>query len=56
MKDSEIDSHIYKLKRRKKIAKETGGCNRCAPHGGENINLKGHKPKSDKYKNKRKGK
>ena len=52
----ENSSHAYKLERRKKIARETGGCDRCPPHGGENIKLKGHKPKADRYKSKRKGK
>ena len=52
----EISNHAFKIQRRRRIAAEIGGCDYCPPHGGENYNLKGHKPKADKYKSKRKGK
>jgi len=48
----EDNSHAFKIQRRKKVAAETGGCDRCPPHGGENIKLKGKKPKADIHKNK----
>jgi hypothetical protein len=34
------------------IAKKTGKCPFCSPHGGENA---GRQPRCDKYKSKRKG-
>jgi hypothetical protein len=49
----ETNSNVDKKLRRRRIANETGGCDRCPPHNGENYRLKGRKPKSDKYKNKR---
>ncbi len=50
MKTEETNSSVYKKKRRKKIAKETGKCAFCPPHSNENWR---RKPKSDKHKNHR---
>lgn len=49
---NETNSSAYKKQRRIEIAAETGGCDRCKPHGGENYRLKGKKPKPDVHKNK----
>ena len=43
-----VDKKIYKVK----VMAEVGKCARCPPHGKENLRKR---PKSDKYKNKRKG-
>ncbi len=42
-----------KRRRWKKVVAKTGKCPFCPPHGGENAKKK---PKTDKYKSKRKGK
>lgn len=42
-----------KRARWKVVTKKTKKCPLCPPHGGENAKKK---PKSDKYKSKRKGK
>jgi len=53
MRDIEDNSSAFKKKHRKDVAKKTGGCDRCHPHSGENVNLKGKKPKPDIHKNKK---
>ncbi len=50
--DVENNSKAYKILRYRKVANETGKCDRCPPHGGENAR-KGRKPKSDRHKNHR---
>lgn len=56
MKELETNSSVYKKRRRVEIAKKLGACPICPPNGGENAGIKGKRPKSDKYKSKRKGK
>ncbi len=47
-----INSKVYKRLRRIVIAKRTGKCSYCSPHGGENITYRKHGTKKPKYKNK----
>lgn len=49
--DYDTNSSIYNKQHRFEIARQTGGCTYCPPHCGENATR--HKPKPDKYKNKR---
>ncbi len=48
--DKESNSKVYKVGHRRVIAKETGGCDRCSPHGGENQK---RRAKPNKHKNKK---
>lgn len=47
----EANSSIYNKRHRWEIATASRKCTLCPPHGGENVTR--HKPKPDRYKNKR---
>jgi len=51
MTDLDTNSSIYKKRRKWQICNKTGKCTLCPIHGGENK--KRHRPRPDKYKNKR---
>jgi hypothetical protein len=52
VRERETSSSVDRKVRRKRIAKATGGCDRCPPHGIENV---GRRPRSDRHKTETKG-
>ena len=49
--NSESNSRVMKLKHWKSIAKKTGKCDRCPPHGGDNAGIN-HSKRGAKKKRK----
>ena len=51
----ETNSTVWKREHRRMVMHETRGCDRCPPHGGENLRLKGKRPRTNAYKDHRRG-
>lgn len=52
--DQTSNSSVYNKARKRHICNETGKCDICPIHGGENARRSKHGAKKPRYKNKRK--